>query len=192
MTRSRRLLLLGVLVAVTALVAGTLAVAALAQSKSDAPSTQVPGQAAVQYSVPFICGWLPPVPPDLEQHAKPGDYATAINIHNPTTTRIVIEKQVALHYRMGSPAPPAIPSVKARIDKVRVLQIDCVDIWAMAGLPPGSFVKGAVHLGMPVELQVAAIYTSQTHDDPNAGPGPAAGHSIDVEIITPFSVAPVG
>ncbi len=178
----RRWLILGTVAGVVGLLAGTLSVIALANPKTR----------PVQYSAPFVCGWLPPVPPDLDQHLKPGDYATAINIHNHLDNNVGVSKRVALHYRMGTPAPPVVSFSNTVIRTRAVLEIDCVDIWAMAGLPPGSFVKGAVHIGLDTRLPVAAIYTSQTHDDPNAGPGPAAGHSIDVEIIEPFTGAPVG
>ncbi len=183
------------LVAVLAVGFGALGAASAQQSPNGSAAAEAaadPGAFDVQYSAPFICGWLPPVPPQDDQHAKPGDYATAIDIHNYTRTWIKGSKRVAIHYRMGTPAPPLVPWFRFRIAPLRVLQVDCTDIWAMAGLPPGTFVKGAVHIGLEQELPMAGIYTNQTHVDPLAGPDPGAGTSVDVEHILPFSRGAVG
>ncbi len=146
----------------------------------------------VQYAVKYVCGWLPPVPPDLDQWLKPGNYATSINIYNHNPNGVVGgAKRVSLQYRMGNPPPPIITNFAFTVANRRTLTIDCVDIWSMAGLPPGSFVEGTLHIGLNVELPVTAVYTSQTHDDPNLGPGAAAGHSIDVERILPLP-GPIG
>lgn len=177
--RKRARWLIGIGLLVAAVAGGSIAVALAAS----------PSNSAVEYSAPFICGWLPPVPPDLDQHAKPGDYHTAINVHNPEASSLVGSRRVSLSRRAGSPSPAVVPFNGFGVGPHGTLQIDCVDIWAMASLPPGTFVKGAVHIGVPRQVPVAAIYTSQTHDDPNAGPGPSAGHSVDVEQILPFSVS---
>ncbi len=149
-------------------------------------------QRAVQYSIKFVCGWLPPVPPQDDQFLKPGDYATAINIHNPNTSGVVRgAKRVALHYRMGTTPPPVITNFAFTVANRRVLEIDCQDIWFMAGVPSGTFLKGMVHVGLDEELPIAAVYTSQTHNNDLTGPDPGAGHSIDVEYVKPFRGVPV-
>lgn len=142
----------------------------------------------VQYSAPYACGWLPPVPPDLDQHLKPGNYATSIQIHNVTSAKVNGTKKVAFSGRMGAPTPPVNPNFSFSVARDRVLEIDCVDIWAMASLPPGTFISGSVHIGLNSQLPVTGIYTSQTHSDPNLGHDAGAGHSIDVEIIEPFTL----
>ncbi len=172
---------MGVVAAVVVLTAGTLTAVALAAGPKDA---------AVQYSAPFVCGWVPPADEFNVPPVKPGNYATAINIHNPTTLVIQASKRVALHYRMDEPQPPSIPFHNFTIGRNRVLEVDCNDIWAMVGVPPETFLKGALHIGLPQPLPVAAIHTSQTDinfnllDPPDAG----AGISIDVEHILPFQL----
>ncbi len=179
MTRRRNRTLLAVIAAV-GLATGAVITTALAAAG--------PRSNPVQYSAPFVCGWLPGVPPDLDQFAKPGDYATSIEIHNVTSGKVGGSKKVALDYRMSSPPAPIAPNFSLSVARDRVLVIDCVDIWAMVGVPGGSFIKGAVHIGLNSQLPVTGIYTSQTHADPTTGADPGAGHSIDVEIIEPIAI----
>ena len=79
---------------------------------------------------------------------------------------------------------------KAWVYRSTVLEIDCADIWSMAGVSPGTFLKGVVHLGLVQDLPVIAVYTSQTNNDaPDSLPNAGAGVSIDVEYIEPFVVS---
>ena len=180
MSTRRNIAILGIAAAVATVVGLTYAVASAANPKF----------APVQYSAPFVCGWLPPVPPQDDQHLKPGDYATAINIHNHTSVNVNGSWQMGLLYRDGGGVPPAIQFVDISVRNRRVLEIDCVEIWARAGLPPGTFFSGALFIGLDQQLPIAGIYTSQTHVDPALGPDAGAGLSIDVESILPFGVAP--
>lgn len=174
-----------VVVSVVSLVLLALALAPPVEGQVVGTSAD-PGTLAVQYSAPYICGWLPPVPPQDDRHAKPGDYATAINVHNPLDGPVFGSFRIALWGPPGAPAPPRFPFVNFGIARDRVVQIDCTEIWARLNLPSGTFVKGAIHIGLSTQLPVAAIYTSQTHNNPEAGPDPGAGHSIDIEQIEPY------
>ena len=145
-----------------------------------------PNDSPVQYMVKFVCGWVPKNEPGTAPHpVKPGNYATAINIGNHSPDRHIIIKRVLLHYREGTQPPPITKYKRAWLYPWRVLEIDCVDIWNLAGLAPETFVKGMVHIGTPVEFPVAAVYTAQTNlKDPPLDAG--AGISIDVEQYRPF------
>jgi hypothetical protein len=187
--------LLVVLVALVCLLAGgmpTTAQAPVAVTLATDAAPLAPHAAPVQYSAPYICGWLPSVVPQEDKHAKPGDYATAINIHNPTLSNVAGSARVAVFYPPGGAAPPVFPAFAFTVYRFRVLEIDCVEIWRSLELPPGTFTKGAVHIGLQIELPMAGIYTSQTHPDPAGGPDPGAGISIDLETITPFLFGPAG
>lgn len=169
----------------TALLCGALAVSfAVAVPAQAADPVQFP----VQYMVKFVCGFVVAQPTGEEPPVKPGNYATAINIYNHTDQFLDGAKRVNLHYREDGPLPPIISSKNFLLFKRRVLEIDCVDIWSLVGVPPSTFLKGMVHIGLPVEVPVAAVYTSQTNI---AGAGQApdvgAGISIDVEYIAPFA-----
>lgn len=195
MSKRGRLFLLAALMSAMALIAGGATATALQSLDREKPVGELdvanPEANPVQYSVKFVCGWLPPVPPDLDQWLKPGDYATSINIHNHTTGWVTGGARVALFFRAGTPPPAATAALPFSIPRRTTATIDCVWIWAALGVPPGSFVEGAVHIGLSQPLSVWAVYTSQTHDDPNAGPGPSAGISIDVEQVFPIQ-APIG
>ncbi len=142
-----------------------------------------------QYMVKFVCGWRGPAPPVEDQQVKPGNYATAINIYNHNRSGVVGgAARVALWYRTGFPPPPLVTNFAFTVVNRRVLEIDCLDVWIRSNIPPGTFLKGMVHVGLDQRLEVVAVYTSQTHDNPNAGPDPGAGHSIDVEYVKPLIV----
>jgi hypothetical protein len=142
----------------------------------------------VQYSVKFVCG-LVPFTGDHQAPLNPGNYATAVNIHNYTAATVSGSYRIALHYRDGDPTPPIIGTKNINPKKFRTLEIDCVNIWSKVGLPPGTFVKGMLHIGLAQNLPIAAVYTAQTNlSDPvmPVPPDAGAGISIDVENISPF------
>ena len=193
--RTRNMLLrIGALVLLFAL-ASSLVSADPADRKLDtaqtvdgvAPLYTMPDTYPVQYFVKFVCGFVPPpgatgaeVPP-----VKPGNYATAINIDNHTRSKHIIAKRVHLHYREWTDPPSVRPYKRAVLYPWRVLEIDCMDIWALAGVQPETFVKGMVHIGTPARFPMAAVYTAQTNlKDPPLDAG--AGISIDVEQYHPF------
>ncbi len=149
-------------------------------------------QRVVQYAVKFVCGWLPPNPPSDDEYLKPGNYATAINIYNPNTSGVVRgAMRVSLHYRQFDPVPPIITNRAITVANRRTREIDCQDIWYMTNAPSGLFLKGMLHVGLDEELPLAAVYTSQTHNNDLTGPDPGAGHSIDVEYVKPFRGVPL-
>ncbi len=171
-----------------ALLAALVALAALTPGTAAAEPSSFP----VQYMVKFTCGFLPDLPPEEgTTPLKPGNYATAINIHNYTPSGMPAAKRVALHYRMGTvpPYPPVPPAFNVWMASRRVLEVDCIDIWNMVGVPPETFLKGMVHIGMNQRLPVAAVYTAQTDLNPNTPLDAGAGISIDVEVIEPFIVS---
>ena len=167
-----------------------LVIAVVSMALAAAPATAQPEQFPVQYMVKFVCGLVPVQPPGEEGPLKPGNYATAINIHNYTfTSPIFGSTRIALHYREGVPfpsLPPLVPVKQLKLWRYRTAEIDCPSIWMRTNLPPGTFVKGMVHIGIGQLLPVVAVYTSQTVLDPAVPPDAGAGHSIDVEEVFPF------
>lgn len=109
-----------------------------------------------EYAVKFICG----VARANNPVAAPGQYFTAINVHNPSFTRPVrFQWKIAI-------APPGVRGgpISRFFDAVlkpdQALEIDCPDIFKRS--PVGSpLLKGFVVLVTPLELDVVAVYTAQ-------------------------------
>jgi hypothetical protein len=142
-------------------------------------STLCLGQAQAQttpqyvYSVKFLCGlqvlgprvFIPPQEPPV----KPGNYATAVNIHNFHNADAVFAKKavVALPERQTQRGPVS-NFVKEVLGPDQALEVDCTDIVSLfappVALPP--FIKGFVEIVSPVQLSVTAVYTAQTCKNP--------------------------
>lgn len=167
----------------------TLTIAGLLALAAGPAGATNPANSPVQYFVKYVCGFVPTNPPGEEGPVKPGNYATAINIQNHTPASIFVALRLNLHYRAGSPIPPLIPHTSVKAVPLRTLEVDCPYLWTLAGLPPGTFVKGMVHLGVREPLPVAVVYTSQTYLGPGTALDAGAGISIDVEQVSPF-IAP--
>ena len=140
------------------------------------------------YLVKFVCGFQPISDPSKEP-VKPGNYATAINIHNYTDHAVTIWKRPALHYtELDSEIPPIYPVRKFSIRPYRVLEIDCPVLWKLTDTKPGVFMKGMVDITIEEELSVVAVYTAAGAKDA-ASPVLESGVSIDVEYVRPLVVA---
>lgn len=127
------------------------------------------------YAVKFVCGDFRPVPPThppngVEYPVKPGNYYTAINLHNPNGTPIAFRKKAVLLYRADKPPAPEEPQPPGKLFDAKLepdwgFEIDCPDIRnvLLGGIPPAhTFIKGWVILevrgGEP--LDVTTVYTS--------------------------------
>ncbi len=137
------------------------------------------GQARAQtppfvYSVKFVCGLqvVPSLqfPPPHEPSVKPGNYATAINVHNYHNVQVVLRLKKAVIARPESVMPrgPISKLVTGEpIDADRALTVDCNEIallYSGVTLPP--FIEGFVEIVSPLQLSVVAVYTTQTCTNP--------------------------
>src|SRR5712692_4278018 len=82
-----------------ALTCGSASAQIITQCPSTNPTTIVPLRGLCIYSVKFVCGLQPPVQPpqtQFEPPVKPGNYATAVNVHNyhPSQTVPLAKKAV--------------------------------------------------------------------------------------------------
>ncbi len=157
-------------VAVVAGVEFTVPSAALAQASE-----------GLLYSVKFLCGLqtkIPTAPPN-EPPVKPGNYATAVNVHNFHNGSVVIDKKVVIAAPEGAPPGPMTKPVRDVLSPDQAIEVDCAEIVRLFGdvrLPP--FIKGFVEIVSPqrVELSVVGVYTAkECHKflPPTAAPGPA-------------------
>ena len=104
----------------------------------------------------------------------PGDYWTAINVHNPTSTTGKFRKKVAIGLPNEQPGPVS-RFFEAKLGPDEALEIDRRDIFRR--VDADRFLKGFVVIETPVELDVVAVYT-------------AAGREGVVETLHTERVAP--
>lgn len=128
-----------------------------------------------QYAAQFTCGQNF----DGSDRAVPATYATAINVHNPHRTEVIIRKHVALTYppEVQTPGEVSTP-IQENIDRLAALQVDCGEI--LSGEfefvePPGTdYVQGFLVIESRMPLDVSATYTATGED---------AEVSVDAETI---------
>jgi hypothetical protein len=153
------------------------------------------------YAVKFLCGsFLPEVTREAEWPVKPGNYLTAINVHNPNRIPISFRKKGVLLYRADKPPRPEEPMPPGELFPFELgpdwgVEIDCNEIRSKllkGAVPAPTFIKGWVVFEVtgspdPLQLDVTAVYTSHGWDQ--SGEGPAwVGFAEDVEQIRPKRV----
>jgi hypothetical protein len=123
-----------------------------------------------EYAVKFVCG-APEVPV-----VAPGQYFTAINVHNPSPRPAYFRKKIAVALP-GEKAGRVSRFFEAQLKSDEALEIDCQDILQHA--EQKGFLKGFVVIESPLELDVVAVYT--------------AGHpqveTMEIERVTPRASA---
>jgi hypothetical protein len=148
------------------------------------------------YSVKFVCGVQSPIPNlhlPSEPPVKPGNYATAVNIHNFHQDQKALILKSAVIARPENQPLGQISSVhQVVLGPGQAFEIDCSDIVTLFGtlpvpLPP--FIKGFVELrGLPPNpfptLSVTAVYTAQATAAVGAQTGPV---SLEVVPVQPFA-----
>jgi hypothetical protein len=141
----------------------------------------VPGDAAQaqgwqQYSVPFSCGSASDGDPVLA-----GSYATAVNLHNPTSTEVMLMSSVSLTFPPDLQEPGETSELLIQILPAHsAIRIDCEAIKTGYIFPPGSpsldpYAQGFVMINANATLAVSATQTAS---------GDSGDPSVDVEEIT--------
>ena len=139
-----------------------------------------------QYSAKFVCGTAGPGDPVV-----PGDYLTAINVHNPWEDPAdyidLYKKAVWAQEETITPEPPS-PWELYQIEANRAFEIDCNEIgWWLFGDPQvvqwPPFYKGFVVISSPNELDVVAVYTAERIEIEGKG------FALDIEAV-PYSIQP--
>jgi hypothetical protein len=106
--------------------------------------------------------------PATEPPAKPGNYATAINIYNFQRTAVEFTKTSVIANPQGQPRGRVSTTIAEVLQPGQALEVDCPNIDAMFAptIPTNGgnlprFAKGFVTLESPVELQVVGVYTAE-------------------------------
>ncbi len=128
------------------------------------------------YSVKFLCG-LQLVPSDpgtvpSEPPVKPGNYATAVNVHNyHSDLQASICKKAVIALPESSRTKGEISQFTTDIlTPNQAAEVDCSDIATLLQTPGTTlspFIKGFVEILSPVPLSVTAVYTSQGCSSPS-------------------------
>jgi hypothetical protein len=152
------------------------------------------------YAAKFLCGEFgreSTGPEKVEGPVKPGNYATAINLHNPHPSKSIFFRKKAVLLFAGSkpdpsqelerPLPPG-PIISAELRPDWGMEIDGLDIRKrlLPNAPEAPvFIKGWVVLETfaPWPLDVEAVYTGHTFLD-----GRPEGFSIATERIVGTSI----
>jgi hypothetical protein len=143
-----------------------------------ADTAQAQQPAGFQYAVKFVCG-------KSEQRipvVAPGEYFTAINVHNPNATAVGMRKKFAIALP-GEKAGPISKFFDARLAPDEAFEIDCLDIFQLTS-STASFIKGFAVIETPQELDIVAVYTAA---------GRSGGvETMDVETVQPRRLTVVG
>lgn len=109
-----------------------------------------------QYAVKFVCG------KNQGEVVAPGQYWTAINVHNPTNRSVPFRFKITIalpHLQEG----PISQFYNAKLGPDGSLEIDCEDIHEFS--QQGSdFLKGFVVIQSREELDIVAVYTAAGSD----------------------------
>jgi hypothetical protein len=226
MVRVKTIVLISAFVAFCALAVGVLSDGAAAQpavevqevrevqepvQEPDQAQAPAPSQKDV-YAVKFLCGSI--LPPSTspnptngapEGPVKPGNYLTAINVHNPNGNTIAFLKKAVLLYQADKLTEPEMPMPPSQLREAVLkpdwgLEIDCADIRNVllkGSAPPAHiFIKGWVvievkgyqaHQVDPLPLDVTAVYTSHGYVKSGGAVIPE-GFAEDVEPVLPKRV----
>ena len=174
------------------LIAASIAVFAAVQCAPARAQNCSLGRLPCVYSVKFICGdqsananlQLPSEPP-----VKPGNYATAVNIHNfHQSQKAIILKRALIANPENQPLGQTGTFRQVALGPGQAFEIDCSDIVTLLPAPLPPFIKGFVELrGLPRNpfptLSVTAVYTAQATTAAGTQGGPV---SVEVVPVQPF------
>lgn len=152
--------------------------AAVASARSFRRSTEV---VWYQYVAQFTCG----LNEESDERAVRGQYATAINIHNPHPEEVILRKHVALTFPPEVQAAGAVSgTIMENLDGSSALQVDCGEIldgeFDFTEAPSTDYVQGFVVVESRQPLDVSATYTATGDDGGQA--------SVDAETIAERAV----
>ena len=193
----KRMLSLGVL---SLLLGATVAIVGVrAIGGKAAPAAPAP----FNYAAKFMCGEFnklgdPSLPATPEGPVKAGNYQTTINVHNPNSMQVVLQKKAVLIFAGEQPIDRTTfedPHQPGQLFRAVLLpdfglEIECQDIRKLLlgpGAPPAPvFIEGWVVVLSPLPLDIDAIYTGYGYNsDPTTGTVTRTGFAIQTERVLP-------
>lgn len=155
---------------IQSLVVGAVFLTVNASSQAQ-PTSELAGRAKNnQYAVKFLCGKAPGA--DSAAVVAPGQYFTAVNVHNPARTGIGFIKKVAIANAFQKPGKVS-KWVEGKLDADEAMEVDCRELARMGGVTPGTLFGGYLVFETKegTELDIVAIYTAAS------GPGVTSLHT---------------
>jgi hypothetical protein len=158
------------LILIVALVSARSIVLARAATAQGAKSNAVPlATSQVEYAAKIVCGVQATNTQVFEPPTKPGNYATAINIHNPnqltTTAPIAFTKHVVIANEEGTTLSTPTTPVNATLNSDNAMEVDCNTIVSefFDGKAPAAFFKGflVILTATGNSLDVVGVYSAQ-------------------------------
>jgi hypothetical protein len=136
-----------------------------------------------------------PRPPDnifstlvSDEAIKPGNYATAINVHNPSLRETVrLYKRAVPGYPESAPAPGISPTIQTySLAPGYAVEVDCADIETLLGAydPTYAFSEGFVTIYATGVLDVVGVYSSEP-PEVTGSPLTIPGVALDLQNILP-------
>lgn len=148
-----------------------------------------PATSVQEYAVKFVCG-IPKIEAEREA-VKPGNYATAVNIHNPNqkTGAIKFSKHAVLSLPEDMPPQPPGKVVQEALKPDFAMEVDCQNIRDLLHLQHDTtFIKGflvIVESSTLAPLDVVGVYSSE----PPQGQNGISGMGLQIVPITPKTVS---
>lgn len=120
-------------------------------------STSVFAQLPYRTEAKYVCGR--PGIPEFDAFAfAPGVYYTSINVTNPNEVPIDGRKRFSVGH-LNQKVGPWTPWVPWHLPPGATMQVDCGDIYAHLGIPPGTFIDGFVQFLNGQRFAVTGVYT---------------------------------
>jgi hypothetical protein len=189
-----------IVIAMTVFVAGTAGVVA---QRTAGQAWAAVAPAPFNYAAKFVCGEFdklsdPANPAVPEGPVKPGNYQTAINVHNPNSILVGLRKKAVLLFAGAAPSDETVfeePKPPGQFFGAELppdfgLEIDCQDIrrQLLGPVPPPApvFIKGWVVILSAAPLDIEVVFTGHGYKpDPTTGITTREGFSLYVERVLP-------
>ncbi|WP_115862992.1 hypothetical protein [Halorussus litoreus] len=193
MTRKRKLLVTAT--AVLVLSASIVVGLPLLESEIGHAETAATASEGFAYPAKFVCGSIAGPNEGVDAHlrpaaeeppVKPGNYATTINLVNPTNEELRISVQGSIAVGGGFAGEVSNPT-ELVLEPRQSTKLSCQDIVGLFGdeVAGSQFLDGFVTIRTERRIGVSGVYSAKTVEQRETGAG--AGVSVDVVTVDPLS-----
>jgi hypothetical protein len=121
------------------------------------------GSLKLQYAAKFLCGRMEQInnaelPIPARQAVADGEYHTAVNVHNPSSSAAAIRFRYSSTLADGKPGPIS-KFAEIKLGPGQTISLDCAQVYELLHAKPG-FIDGFAVIDSNVALDVVAVYTT--------------------------------